>query len=109
MGPIVSPWNKYVPAKPVTDLGNVALLPGFINAHTHLEFSLLKQPLGQPGMPFADWIGEVVAFRRGLAAEGTDLSGLRAAGYRRWPARIGRGGSRGDRRNCNGALAGGVF
>lgn len=58
----------------ITDLGNVALLPGLINAHTHLEFSLLKQPLGQPGMPFAQWIGEVVSFRRGLAASGTDLS-----------------------------------
>ncbi len=58
----------------VTDLGDVALLPGFINAHAHLEFSLLKEPLGQAGMPFADWIGEVVAYRRGLATSGTDLA-----------------------------------
>ncbi|MFN0019556.1 MAG: amidohydrolase family protein [Pirellulaceae bacterium] len=72
-GRIVS-LGPYQPGETAADLGNVALLPGFINAHTHLEFSLLKQPLGRPGMPFAQWIGEVVSFRRGLAAEGTDLA-----------------------------------
>ncbi|MBC7853803.1 MAG: amidohydrolase family protein [Pirellulaceae bacterium] len=65
----------YTSGEAVIDLGNVALLPGFVNAHTHLEFSLLQQPLGRAGMPFAEWIGEVVAFRRRLAAEGTDLAG----------------------------------
>jgi aminodeoxyfutalosine deaminase len=66
--------GKYVPGESVTDLGDVALLPAFINAHTHLEFSLFETPLGRPGMRFADWIGEVVAFRRKLASEGTDLA-----------------------------------
>jgi cytosine/adenosine deaminase-related metal-dependent hydrolase len=42
----------------------VALLPGLVNAHTHLEFSLLDQPLGEPGMPFPKWIGQVVEYRR---------------------------------------------
>ncbi|MBC8351837.1 MAG: amidohydrolase family protein [Planctomycetes bacterium] len=46
------------------DLGNVAILPGLINAHTHLEFSELEEPLGRPGMPFTDWIREVVRWRR---------------------------------------------
>jgi cytosine/adenosine deaminase-related metal-dependent hydrolase len=46
------------------DLGNVAILPGFVNAHTHLEFSDLAQPLGRPGMGFVDWIQEVIAYRR---------------------------------------------
>src|SRR3972149_5918407 len=40
----------------VRDLGNVALLPGLVNAHTHLEFSTLVKPLGQPGMSFVDWL-----------------------------------------------------
>jgi aminodeoxyfutalosine deaminase len=46
------------------DLGDVAILPGLINPHTHLEFSNLQQPLGTPGMAFADWIRFVVRSRR---------------------------------------------
>ncbi len=46
------------------DLGNAAILPGLVNAHTHLEFSSLAEPLGEPGMPLADWICRVVAYRR---------------------------------------------
>jgi aminodeoxyfutalosine deaminase len=46
------------------DLGNSAILPGFVNAHTHLEFSDLKSPLGRPGMGFADWIRTVIESRR---------------------------------------------
>lgn len=64
--------------QPPTDLGDVALLPGFVNAHTHLEFSLLQRPLGTPGMPFADWIGKVVAWRRELREQfAGDSDGLR--------------------------------
>jgi cytosine/adenosine deaminase-related metal-dependent hydrolase len=48
----------------VLDLGNAAILPGLVNAHTHLEFSDLTQPLGRPGMAFPDWIRAVVAHRR---------------------------------------------
>jgi len=41
------------------------IMPGLVNAHTHLEFSDLTKPLGQPGMEFTQWIGEVVKFRLG--------------------------------------------
>lgn len=46
------------------DLGNVALLPALINAHTHLEFSLFDRPFGSPGQSFATWLQQVVAWRR---------------------------------------------
>ena len=40
------------------DLGNVAILPGLVNAHTHLEFSALGKPIS-PVVPFPDWIRAV--------------------------------------------------
>ncbi|HTQ37916.1 MAG TPA: amidohydrolase family protein [Pirellulales bacterium] len=46
------------------DLGHVAILPGLINPHTHLEFSDLQQPLGTPGVAFTQWIRDVVRQRR---------------------------------------------
>jgi cytosine/adenosine deaminase-related metal-dependent hydrolase len=49
---------------PVEDLGNVAVLPGLVNAHTHLEFSDLRRPLGTPGMGFVDWIRRIIELFR---------------------------------------------
>jgi len=60
------------------DLGNVALLPGLVNAHTHLEFSDLAGPLGEPGMPFADWIAAVVAHRRDVEEASDDIGQRRS-------------------------------
>ena len=42
------------------DLGNMAILPALVNAHTHLEFSHLSGTLGHPGMCFSDWIRAVL-------------------------------------------------
>ena len=49
----------------VKEFENQAIIPGLVNAHTHLEFSDLKAPLGTPGMEFTRWISEVVALRSG--------------------------------------------
>jgi cytosine/adenosine deaminase-related metal-dependent hydrolase len=48
----------------VTDHGNVALIPGLINPHTHLEFSDLREPVGIADSAFPDWIREVIRTRR---------------------------------------------
>ena len=53
----------------VEDLGNAAIVPGFVNAHTHLELSDVPRPLGSPGMNFPDWIRQVIEFRRVRTAD----------------------------------------
>ncbi|MGD9719698.1 MAG: amidohydrolase family protein [Pirellulales bacterium] len=60
------------PDCPVHDLGDVAIVPGFVNAHTHLEFNGLDTPLGRPGMPLPQWIRTVIRQRR--AANGLPTS-----------------------------------
>jgi len=46
------------------ELGNVALLPGLINAHTHLELSWLRDRV-PPAPKFSDWVKTLVGIRRG--------------------------------------------
>ena len=46
------------------DLGNVAILPGLVNAHTHLELSYLRGRVPR-GASFVSWIRSVMTTRRG--------------------------------------------
>jgi aminodeoxyfutalosine deaminase len=50
------------------DLGNVAVLPGFVNAHTHLDLTGLR---GQapPSPDFTGWLRQVIAHRRNRTPE----------------------------------------
>jgi 5-methylthioadenosine/S-adenosylhomocysteine deaminase len=50
------------PEEPVRDLGAAALLPGFVNAHSHVEITGLRRALA--GLPFAAWIPRLVRLRR---------------------------------------------
>src|SRR5947199_9339900 len=59
--------DKNVTVRPPRDLGDVALLPALVNAHTHLDLSDLTAPLGWPGISFPDWIKLVVKHRRTVA------------------------------------------
>ena len=67
------------PGAEVCDLGNVAVLPGLVNAHTHLEFSHLAEPIGEPGTRFVDWLRAAMALRpeQPARAAGAVAAGLR--------------------------------
>jgi len=57
---------------PDEDLGNVALIPGLVNAHTHLDLSGARGRI-TPTDPahFTDWLRGVIAFRRTRTPEQT--------------------------------------
>ena len=45
------------------ELGDVAVMPGLVNAHTHLEFSYLRDQV-VPASSFTAWAREIIAERR---------------------------------------------
>lgn len=70
---------------PIIDLGDVVILPSLVNAHTHLEFSALPEPI-PPGQGFTDWLRKVIDYRRSMregalaAAAATGLSDSKSFG-----------------------------
>jgi cytosine/adenosine deaminase-related metal-dependent hydrolase len=61
--------GKPISGNTVRDLGDVAIVPGLVNAHTHLEFSDLATPIGRPGISLPEWIAQVVAHRRAASTD----------------------------------------
>src|SRR5438874_1194603 len=49
----------------VTDLGEQALLPGLINAHCHLDYSMMRGAIN-PKKSFTQWITRINALKRSL-------------------------------------------
>jgi cytosine/adenosine deaminase-related metal-dependent hydrolase len=52
----------------VTDLGDVILLPGLVNAHCHLDYTAMAGQI-QPPKSFTDWIMSMVALKGELSLE----------------------------------------
>jgi cytosine/adenosine deaminase-related metal-dependent hydrolase len=50
------------------DLGDAAILPGLVNAHTHLDLSGMRG-LAPPSLDFTGWLRQVIAFRRQRSPE----------------------------------------
>jgi len=50
------------------DLGEAAILPGFVNSHTHLDLSGLRGRCA-PSADFTGWLRQVIAHRRGATPE----------------------------------------
>jgi len=51
------------PSRAERELGDAVILPGLVNAHTHLELSYLRDAV-PPASTFLDWIRNVVRLRR---------------------------------------------
>ena len=56
------------PPAPAVDAGDVAILPGLVNAHTHLELSWLAGRV-PPSESMPEWVRHVLARRRGGGGE----------------------------------------
>ena len=63
------------PAEPLLDLGEAALLPGFVNAHSHLDYTALRGLLDD--LPFVRWIRELTRLRREVMTDAELLSSAR--------------------------------
>jgi cytosine/adenosine deaminase-related metal-dependent hydrolase len=62
-GRIVAVGSDGAPGARDVDLGSVAILPGLVNAHTHLELSYLRDEV-PPASAFVSWIRGVMRARR---------------------------------------------
>src|SRR5262245_48104865 len=55
-------------ADQVEDLGSVALMPGLINAHCHLDYTILRRAIDPP-KSFSAWVQRINAIKRSLGPE----------------------------------------
>jgi cytosine/adenosine deaminase-related metal-dependent hydrolase len=55
-------------AGPVVDLGDRVLLPGLINAHCHLDYTMMRKALTPP-TSFTQWIQRINGLKRGFTGD----------------------------------------
>ena len=71
-------------AEEIIDLGERMLVPGFVNAHCHLDYSTLRHAILPPSS-FSEWIGRINALKRQLDQDDYLAAIARGfAEFRRW-------------------------
>lgn len=64
---------------PVTDFSGCAIMPGLVNAHSHLELThfpswVMRKGVGYSPRTYTDWVIQVIKIRRNVTPEELDLS-----------------------------------
>ena len=70
IGPRTQIVSKF-PEAPIEDFGQAAILPGLVNAHTHLELTVMRGFLEREENDFSAWLRKLTLAR--LAMTGEDL------------------------------------
>jgi len=67
------PYSQVKAASPShtaqVDHGSSAIVPGLVNAHTHLELSVLGERMSLPKESFAEWLKELLSLRPAMTSE----------------------------------------
>ncbi len=83
----IGKWAELIaehPGAPREDLGEVMLMPGLINAHCHLDYTMMRGALFGRGN-FSDWIQRLNAIRRALdRADYLEAIALGLSELRKW-------------------------
>ena len=65
------------PDEPRRDLGETILLPGLVNSHSHLDYTILRGAIG--ALPFFPWVRKVAEYALGMQPEDFKYSCLLGA------------------------------
>ena len=87
-GGLIRRVGQGTPPRPAVDLGNVALLPGLVNAHTHLELSWMAGRV-PPAGSFDAWVRSMMTIRRAGPSGGADYAAVAAVDAARVMTRTG--------------------
>lgn len=62
------------PGASVSDFGMAAILPGFVNAHSHLELTVMRGFLEREEQDFVSWLRKLTIARMAMTAEDLSVS-----------------------------------